>query len=286
MCRLSWHFPFLLVAWFLLAGALLWPAPVKKIAIAGAALHQFEDGPPLAPGHQFVPGETVFFGFQVGGYQADEEHKIHIEYTLEAQDAAGTPLVAPIKGAIETTLSDEDKDWLPKERQSVLLPSFIEPGVYHLTLHIKDVLNGSQATGTYEFPVRGRNVAPSDTLVVRNMRFLRQETDQTPLDVVAYRPGDSVWARFEITGYKFAEGNRIDVGYGVSVLRPSGQVLYSEPNAARETYQSFYPRRYVPGVISLHLTPDISPGDYTIVLKVHDAIGNQDYETKNRFRIE
>lgn len=286
MYRPSWDSPFRLLAWFLLAGTLLWPAPVKKVVIASAALHQFEDGPPLAPSHQFVPGETVFFGFQVGGYQADDERKIHIEYTLEAQDSAGVPLVAPVKGAIETTLSDEDKNWLPKERQSVLLPSFIEPGVYRLILRLKDVLNGSQATGTYEFRVRGRGVAPSDTLVVRNMRFLREETDQTPLAVIAYRPGDSVWARFEITGYKFAEGNRIDVGYGVSVLRPSGEVLYTEPNAARETYQSFYPRRYVPGVISLHLTPDISPGEYTIVLKVHDTIGSQDYETKSRFRIE
>ncbi len=271
----------------MIAGSMLWSAPAtKKIVIASAVLHQFEDGPPLPPGHQFVPGETVFFGFQVGGYQADEERKIHIEYTLDARDSRGIPLVTTMKGAVETMLSDEDKNWLPKERQSVLLPSFIEPGTYRLILHVKDSLNGTTADGTYEFSVRGRTVEPSDTLVIRNLRFLRKEDDQTPLNVVAYRPGDSVWARFEITGYKFGPGNQMDVGYGLSVLRPSGQVLYTEPNAAQEKEQSFYPRRYVPGVISLNLTNDLAAGEYGIVLKVHDSIGNQDYETRSKFRVE
>jgi len=274
------------LAGLIVSGALLWSAPVKRIAIASAALHQFEGGPPLASGHQFVPGETVFLGFQVGGYQADEARKIHIEYTLEAKDSRDVPLVAPIRGVIETTLSDEDKNWLPKERQSVLLPSFIEPGMYRLILHVKDALNGSVADATYSFNVRGRMVASSEMLVVRNLRFLRREDDQTPLSVVAYRPGDAVWARFEITGYKFGEGNRIDVGYGISVLRPSGQVLYNQPDAAREKDHSFYPRRVVPGVISLNLTPDLATGEYTIVLSVHDGVGGQNCETKSSFRVE
>jgi hypothetical protein len=269
-----------------LAVSLVWSAPAKKVAIASAYLHQFEDGPLLPPGHQFVPGETVFFGFQVGGYQADEERKIHLEYTLDALDAKGIPLVPQIKGTIETLLSDEDKSWLPKERQSVLLPSFIEPGSYQIVLNVKDVLNGTQAKAAYDFAVRGRMIEPSDTLVVRNLRFLRAEEDQTPLTVVAYRPGDNVWARFEITGYKFGPGNQMDVGYGISVLRPTGQVLYAEPNAAAEKDQSFYPKRYVPGVISLKLTPDIATGEYTIVVKVRDNLGNQDYETRSRFGIE
>ncbi|MCX6619898.1 MAG: hypothetical protein NTY38_02230 [Acidobacteria bacterium] len=268
------------------AASLLWSAPARKIVIASAALHQFEEGPTLPSGHQFVPGDTVFFGFQVGGYQADEERKIHLEYSVDAFDAKGIPLVAQIKGAIETMLSDEDKNWLPKERQSILLPSFIEPGTYQIVLGVKDVLNGSQARGVYNFTVRGRSIEPSDTLVVRNVRFLRAEDDQAPLNVVAYRQGDAVWARFEITGYKFGANNQMDVAYGLSVLRPTGQVLYAEPNAAREKDQSFYPKRYVPGVLSLKLTPDIATGEYTIVLRVRDNVGNQDFETKCRFRVD
>ena len=94
-----------------------------------------------------------------------------------------------------------------------------------------------------------------------------------------------MWARFEITGYKLAEKNRLDVEYGVSVLRPSGEVLYSEPNAASEKDESFYPKRYVQGMLSLKLDPDIALGDYTIVLAVRDQIGGQQYETRHPFLI-
>lgn len=275
--------------WFaglLLAASLSWAAPAKKVVIASATLHQSEDGSPLVPGHEFVPGETIFFGFQVGGYQADEERKIHLEYSLEALDAKGVPVVPPIKSTIETTLSDEDKNWLPKERQSFVLPSYIEPGAYQIVLSVRDILSKSEAKGTYSIPVRGRSVAPSDTLVIRNLRFLRTEDDQAPLTVIAYRQGDAVWARFEITGYKFGPGNAMEVGYGVAVLRPNGQQLYAEPNAAQEKEQSFYPRRYMPGIISLTLTKDIAVGEYTLVVTARDGVGNQNCEIRSKFRVE
>jgi hypothetical protein len=269
-----------------LAGAMGWAAPARQVAIVSPALHQFEDGPALTAGHQFVPGETLFFTFQVGGYQPDDERKIHIEYSLDALDARGVALVAPIKGAVETTLADEDKNWLPKERQSFQLPSYLSPGSYQVVLKLKDVLNNSRAEGKYTFTVRGRTVEPSPTLVVRNLHFLRSEDDTRPLTVVAYRPGDAIWARFDITGFRYGPGNQIDVSYGISVLRPNGEVMFSEPNAAQEKDQTFYPKPYVPGVINLNPSRDISPAEYTILLKVQDRIGNQTFEMRCPFRIE
>ena len=94
-----------------------------------------------------------------------------------------------------------------------------------------------------------------------------------------------MWARFEITGYKLAAKNRLHVEYGVSVLRPSGEVLYSEPNAASEKDESFYPKRYVLGILSLKLDPDIALGEYTIVVAARDQIGGQQYETRHPFLI-
>ena len=62
--------------------------------------------------------------------------------------------------------------------------------------------------------------------MIRNLRFYRTEDDSNPpLSIAAYRPGDTVWARFDITGFKFAEGNRRDVAYTVTVTAPGGRVM-------------------------------------------------------------
>ena len=106
------------------------------------------------------------------------------------------------------------------------------------------------------FQVHGREVAPSDTLVVRDFRFLRSEDDTKPLQVAAYRPGDSLWARFIMTGYKLGDKNQFDIEYGLTVLRADGTVAYSEPHAAAQKDQPFYPQRYQPGVLNLNFPKD------------------------------
>ena len=136
------------------------------------------------------------------------------------------------------------------------------------------------------FTVRGHPVEPSDTLVIRNFRFYRGEQDTEPLQKAAYRPGDPVWARFDITGFKYGEDHAIQVSYGVAVISPSGKELWSQAEAAVEKSQSFYPKRYVPGIMSLNLQPNIRPGEYGMVITVHDQIGNQKYEARQNFDIE
>ena len=32
-----------------------------------------------------------------------------------------------------------------------------------------------------------------------------------------YQPGDTLWAKFDITGYKFGENNRFSVDYGLAI---------------------------------------------------------------------
>ncbi len=103
-------------------------------------------------------------------------------------------------------------------------------------------------------------------MIVRNFRFLRNEDDEKPLPVAAYRPGDSVWARFDMTGYKLGDKNQVDIEYGLTVLREDGSVAYTEPQAANQKTQTFYPQRYQPGVLNLNLAKDQPLGKYTIVL--------------------
>jgi hypothetical protein len=192
----------------------------------------------------------------------------------------------PETGAVETTLSPEDKNWSPKIRYTVIVPPLADTGEYQVLVKVKDELANSPLEARATFQVKGRDVAPSDTLVVRNFRFLRSEEDGQPLKVAAYRPGDAVWARFDMTGYKISDKNLFDIEYGLEVLGSDGSVQYSQPQAAAAKEQPVYPQRYQPGVLNLNMPADIAKGAYTIVLTVHDNLGKQATETRERFSVE
>src|SRR5262249_55288708 len=127
---------------------------------------------------------------------------------------------------------------------------------------------------------------PSDTLVVRNFHFYRNEDSTQPLEKSAYKPGDGVWARFDLTGYKYGEHNNIDVSYVTSVIAPGGKVLWTQPEAATEQSESFYPKRYVAAAMGINLQKNIKPGEYTIAVQAKDAVGGQTVESKFTFTIE
>jgi hypothetical protein len=262
--------------------------PPKPLAILKPALHQYEDGPALAPGTGFATGESVFLSFLVSGYQVSEseDSQVNLVCRIDALDPQGVPLVATMRQEIRTTVSAEDKNWMPIVRQSFLIPPLAPPGDYRIVIVVEDLLASQEAKTEVHFPVRGRQVAPSDTLLARNVRFLRGEDDLQPLDPPVYRPGNPVWVRFDIVGYKSGEKNRLQFSYGVSVLGPSGKTVYSEPQAALEDGQSFYPKHYLPGTFSLSLTADVRPGTYTIVLTLRDEIGNQTVESKHEFTVQ
>src|SRR5579883_413986 len=255
----------------------------RKLAVVGAVFAQIDDGPPTAVDDQFVPGETLFFRCQVEGYKRSEDNDMQLEYEVRAEDARGVLLLLPEKGMLKTKLSQEDKNWLPKIRYTVVVPPLAESGEYRVTVTIKDDLAGTAAESQAKFQVQGRDVAPSDTLAVRNFRFFRGENDEKPLEVPAYRPGDSLWARFDMTGYEIGEKNVFDIGYGLVVLRSDGTVAYSQPEAANSKDAPFYPQRYQPGELSLNMPKDIAKGEYTIVLTVRDNVGQQTCEVREKF---
>ncbi len=261
------------------------PTP-KKFAIVRMAFAQSDDGVPAAADDYFVPGETIFFRCEVEGYQKTEKNEIHVSYQVDAQDSRGALLLAPEKGVVETTLSPEDKNWTPKIRYTVIVPPLADSGEYQVLVRVKDELANASLDARATFRVKGRDVVPSDTLVVRNFRFLRAEEDGPGLNIAAYRPGDQVWARFDMTGYKISEKNLFDIDYGLEVLSADGSVAYSQPHAADAKEQPVYAQRYQPGVLNLNLPNDIAKGEYTIVLTVHDNLGKQVTETREKFSIE
>jgi hypothetical protein len=202
---------------------------------------------------------------------------------VQATDPKGVPIDPELPGHVEARLFDQDKDWTPRAADSFVVPPFAPNGIYHATVTVKD--ESGEATSTLEFKVRGDKIEPSDTLIGRDVRFLRSENDQIPRHNPDYQAGDTLWVRFDITGYKFGEKNRFEVEYGLKILGPGGDTMFSQPVAAKETSESFYPQHYVPGLLSLGLNKDLPKGSYAMVITMRDKIGDQTWETKEPFQV-
>jgi hypothetical protein len=264
-------------------------AEEKKLSIVRPTLHESEDGPAIPTGYRYMPGDVVFFSFQVSGYKKlgeEPDIKIDVAYEMNVRDSRGVLLDPPNVGSVGARITQEDKDWLPKVRYQFVIPPLADPGLYKILLKLWDRFAKTETSVDVPFSVGGHAVEMSNTLVIRNFRFLRGEEDKKPIAVAAYRPGDTVWARFEITGYKFGPENQFDVEYGIAVARTDGSISYSQPHAAEEKTHSFYPQRYTPGVVSLSVPPDMAKGQYTLIVTAKDAQSDQTAEIRQNFSIE
>jgi hypothetical protein len=281
-----------LAALLVLASGWLAIAADKPLAIAHAVFARSEDGAPEASDEDFVPGETLYFSCQAEGFRKVDKpndygnQNVSLKFQIEVRDKSGVLLQPIQEGKIETTVTQEDKDWKPRLRDTFVVPPLADTGEYVVLVKLSDELAKSTEEKRTVFHIKGRQVAPSDTLTVRNFRFLRAEEDGKPLPVAAYRPGDSVWARFEMTGYKLGDKNQVDIEYGLTVLREDGSVAYMEPLAANQKIQTYYPQRYQPGILNLNLAKDQPLEKYTIVLAVRDNLSKQVYETRETFSVE
>lgn len=266
--------------------AFLSGAPARRLEIQRAGLHQLEDGPQMGLDHYFVPGETVYFSCLVDGYQVSEKKRTLITYRIEAVDPQGVPLMEEVRSKVDEELRDEDKEWKPKIRREMMVPLFAPSGTYTVRIAAKDEVGGATAVKETAFAVRGHPVRPSEKLTVDNFGYYRSEDETKPLQIAAYRPGETVWAKFDLTGYKFGPGNALDVSYAISVSASDGRVLFRQAEPTAEKDASFYPKRYVPCVINLNLQKNIAPGEYSVKIEARDAIGDQQFEWNAPFRVE
>lgn len=260
--------------------------PAKPPQIVRAVISQSEDGIPLQPGTDFQPGDIAFFSFQLENYRVGPTGKVDLVAHMQALDGKGVPIAPAEEQMITTSVSDEDKEWKPKLRLQLQLPSIAQPGTYKIKYDVTDRQTRQSAASELAFAVGGNGVPPADALTIRNLGFYRTQDEDTPLKVVAYRPGDTVWVRFDAIGYKYGEQNSIDVAYDVAVLSPEGKQMYSQENAAVERSQAYYPQPWVPGGFNLSLQSTMHPGTYTLVLTARDGVGKQTVAAKAEFRVE
>ena len=268
----------------LLVGAAPLLAAPAKLEIAQVALSFSEDGPP-ADG-AFQPGENVYLSFNLANYKISPLEKIQISYRLAAADPHGVPIIAPVKSKLEAALAPQDKDWRPKIREVFAIPPIAPAGSYAVHVSVTDELSQQSVEKDLTIPVRGRTVEPASSLAVRGFGFYRGEDDPNALTAPVYGPGATVYARFDIAGYQYGPGNAVEVSYGVALSNAEGKSLYSAPAAAVEKTSGFYPQPWVPAGMSLNLEKNILPGQYTVTITLHDAIGKQTAEAKQVFTVQ
>jgi hypothetical protein len=261
-----------------------------NLAVERMALHQFEDGPLLAGSYEFLPGETAYFSCRLSGYQAEpianDQRQVTLSWKATVFDPAGVAIETPKQGRIETKLLREDKDWLAKFLLSFTVPPFALPGQYRVAVEAKDEISGNETHSDLAFRVRGHELERSETLMPRNFRFLRSEEDAIGTRSGLYYPGDTVWARFDVTGYKFGENNHFSVDCGMAVENAEGKQLFAQPDAASQSGESFYPQPYVPIELNLSLDKSVRPGTYTLIVTLRDNTGNQTAEVREAFSLQ
>jgi len=262
----------------------------SALTVERMAMQEFEDGPLLPASYEFLPGEAAHFMCRLGGYQIDktdeDNQRVKLSWKFEVVDPAGIPLEKPKSGTIEGRVLPEDKNWVPKFLAGFMIPPFAPSGDYKVSVQAKDEVGSGELHADLVFHVRGHDVQPSPTLIVRNFHFQRGETDSLALREPVYRAGDMLWARFDIVGYKLGDNNRYSVDYGLAVEDSAGKRLFAQPEAAAESHESFYPQIVVPGQLSLSLAKNVVPAAYTLVVTVHDKIGNQTWEERREFQVQ
>jgi uncharacterized protein YfaS (alpha-2-macroglobulin family) len=249
-------------------------------------LSDSEGGAALPTGFEYRPGETLFFSCRLANYKKTPEEKVHLAYSVQAFDPKGVPLVELFKNDISTEVAPQDKEWMPRIATEIAIPPLIAGGTYRIEVKAEDLVGNSEAELSVSFQVRGRRLAPSDTLTIENFQFFRGEEDIQPVDKPIYRSGDSVWARFDITGFRYGPGNQVDVSYVVSVLDSTGKVLWTQPEPTVERTGSFYPKLWVSASMSITIQGNTRPGEYFFSVEAKDGVGNQTYETKAAFTVE
>jgi hypothetical protein len=264
--------------------AVLSAAPALEIV--RPFVSQMDGGAPDPAGFEHVAGETLWIQCRVAGYAKTDKQEVHLKYSVQPFDPKGVALDEVYSNELKAELSVQDKEWLPKIATSIQIPPLAGPGTYKVLVKVEDVVAKANAELPISFKVRAREVEPSDTLIVRNFRFYRDEDANQPAEKGVFKPGDGVFARFDIIGYQFGPKNKVDVQYVTTVIAPGGKVLWTQPEPAVERSEAFYPQRYVPAAMGISLQKTIKPGEYAIGVQVKDAIGGQTYESKFTFTIE
>ncbi|HYI94550.1 MAG TPA: hypothetical protein VEX68_13470 [Bryobacteraceae bacterium] len=271
-------------ALLLVATAIL--AHTQQLAVEDAVITDFEGGIGVPLTYQFSSGQKAHLAFRIRGFSRGEtEQKISLNYTIDVFDCDGVLIAPPHSGAVERRSGSVSRSWIPTVRYVVDIPAVPRAGTHMFRIRVRDNVAAIETLTGIEFEVQSAYDEPAESFELRRFRFYGSERDEKPVAEPVFRAGDSMWGRFLLTGFRTEAGNRYDLRYGVSLRNAAGRTLFSEPNAASETRESFYPKSHVSGAIKLALERAIRPGQYALVISALDALGKQLINAEFPFRV-
>ena len=259
----------------------LLPLYSAELTITELTLRHAETGAPVEhPAYR--AGEPVYIDFHVTGFKVSgEDDDVDLTWTIEVTDPSKRLIAESKSGEVKVQLAPEDKHWTPKINYSVMVPPVPEPGTYTVSIQLEDKLGRTNTKAERTFEVKAPKLPDLPALGVANFKFLHSETDETGLAPgEAYHPGDTVWARFDVGGYKFGPKNQYDIRYSIQLRDAQGKVVFEQPNAAAEAEESApYPKHYTSGMFTINLDRHVPTGEYTLVILLADGVGNQTVES-------
>ncbi len=219
----------------------------QQFGIVNARFLDSEDGYPLPPNSSYYPGENVYVIFNVGGFHVTEyEYKMKISYRIDFLGPRGEPFATSEAGEIAQEVYPQDEKWKPIIRAGPRIPFHAEAGTYKIQLYAKDELRPQEESRQeLIFEVLGKEIGDAEKLTVRNFAFLQREGGE-PVETPSFRPGDTLWGSFYITGFELRQNNSYDVDSQLQVINPDGEVMYAF-TPQEEQGESYYPRRWLPG---------------------------------------
>lgn len=281
-------------AWIIAAAV----ASGADIAFQRLALHDYEDGPLITPGYEYLPGETVWFSARLNGFLREALDKdagldhVRLTWQLRAADPSGTLIVPPLRGVVDETLQPEDKAWVAKFGANFEVPQYAVRGTYKISVTVRDEIAKRDVSGQMDLRVRGEDAPPAGTAFgLRNFRFLANEDARAPLRPAVYKRGTALFARFDIVGQALEGNNHLSVDYGLAILGPPdadgiAKPLFQQESAAAESKDSFYPQRWVPCAFGLNLDADVPLGEHTLVLTLRDKVSGATQEFRQTFQVQ
>jgi len=261
-------------------------AAPDALSIIYPTISRSDDGTMEPKGTKHPAGDLLFFSCRISNYAKSPEQKVQLAYTVQAFDSKGVALDEVYKNAIAEEVAPQDKEWLPKISTEIELPSALLTGAYKITVNVEDQVAKAKATLDVPFEVQGHDVQPSAKLSVENMRYYKSEDDNAPMAKPVYKPGDALWVRFDVTGYKYGEKNKVNLNYVFSVLGADGSTMWTASQPQVEESEAFYPKPYVSGAFSIQVQSSVKPGDYAIGVKATDLVGKQTIEAKQPFTVQ
>ena len=116
-----------------------------------------------------------------------------------------------------------------------------------------------------------------------NAAFLQAENG-SPRPAAPYRPGDTVYLKYEVVGFTAGNDGKIDVILQVEARDPAGLSLY--PMWEKELIQAVPPGEPVRGSFNIDLPAFAPPGVYAVHMKARDKIKGTEAALSPTFQTE